>query len=56
MTGLEARMEEEIAHQAHRPDEALELAKEVRAQERKPKPRPETEADRVTEEAMHLDR
>jgi hypothetical protein len=32
MTALEAHMEEEIAHEAHRPDEAFERARELREQ------------------------
>lgn len=52
MTGLEAEMEEQIAKQGHRPNEALQAAQELR-RKKAAKPR-QTAADREIEDAMHL--
>lgn len=53
MTGLETHMEEEIARQAHRTDEALAQAQQARPQ-RKRTPARVTKFERETEEAMVL--
>ena len=55
MTGLESHMEEEIANAAHKPNEALQGAQELGAQQNKATPPRETKLDREVEEAMHLD-
>ena len=52
MTGLESHMESELAHEAHRKDEALEQARQ--AFEKPAKAHRETKAEREMEELMHL--
>jgi hypothetical protein len=55
MTGLESHMEEELAKQGKKPDEAVEIAQQLITEERRSEESPETEMDHRTEEAMHLD-
>ena len=54
MTGLESQMEEEIAKQAHTPNEALQTAQQLGWEQKKHSPPRETELDRKVEEAMQL--
>ena len=54
MTGLESHMEEELAKQGKKTDEAVQIAQELIASQKRPQESPETEIDRKTEEAMHL--
>lgn len=53
MTGLESHMEEEIAKQERRPEEAVQIAQEL-AGEKRSKASTRAEMDGPTEEAMHL--
>jgi hypothetical protein len=55
MTALESHMEEEIAKQDRRPDEALQVAQELNAEQQRSKKSRESEMDHRIEEAMHLD-
>lgn len=57
MTGLESHIEEELAHEAHKTEEALKQAKALRGKPRKTASsrQRESEMDRKTEDAMHLD-
>jgi hypothetical protein len=55
MTGLESHMEEELAKQDRKPEEAVQLAQELITAQQRPEGSPETEMDHRTEEAMHLD-
>jgi hypothetical protein len=55
MTALESHMEEEIAKQGRRPDEAMQVAQELNAEQQRSKGSRESEMDHRTEEAMHLD-
>jgi hypothetical protein len=57
MTALEAEMEEELAREAHQPNEAMAMARQLReeAEEKTEHFQTEGEMDRETEAAMHLD-
>lgn len=55
MTGLESHMEEELAKQGRKPEEAVQVAQELVTAQRPSQGSPETEMDHRTEEAMHLD-
>lgn len=53
MTGLESHMEEEIAKQERKPEEAVQVAHELAAENRS-KASTRAAMDSRTEEAMHL--
>ena len=52
MTGLESHMEEEIAKQARKPEEAVQVARELSSEVQRTESNLRAEIDRKTEEAM----
>jgi hypothetical protein len=55
MTALESHMEEELAKQGRRPEEAVQVAKELNTVQQRSEGSRESEMDQRVEEAMHLD-